>query len=629
MMDASVLPEVAAFLAEVPAFETLGPGARRTAASRIEIQYFRRGTIITDAGDLNAHLSIIRSGSVELRLGGSELHARLGERDCFGYPSLIRHGPAQNQALAKEDCLLYRLPAEAFYELRDGNQAFRNFFDIDEAARLRRAVGTFRAEGQDAVESDSLGTHIPLGRIASRRSLVHCTSSLPIGDAARLMASCDVSVLPVLDDGQLTGILTDKDLRNRVLATGIDLTLPLAEVMTRNPVTVSESQTVLTALLAMTAHHIRHLPVTDGAGKVTGIVSSSDILAQLGSNSFHLAREVGQASNVAALVEASTQLPRAVAGLVEAGVDAEPVARYISTIGEMTHRRMLAICEAELGPPPVPYALVAFGSLARYEVSLGSDQDNGFVFGEDYVRADHDSYFSDLGRRLADGLDSAGFRYCPGDIMASNHAYRATVQEWSGRFAHWIDAPDPQAILESGIFFDMRAIAGDATLVDRLRSATFRRASRNRIFASFVARAAAATAVPLGFFRNFLLEQDAVEGKVLDLKAQAITPIIDLARSYAVAEGIEATNTVERLRAASEAGVLDAEAARDLAACFEFVRDVRFRHQAAQIRRGEAPSNKLDPKELSRFDRDHLRDAFKLIRAQLDRLRSSYAGGLT
>lgn len=175
----------------------------------------------------------------------------------------------------------------------------------------------------------------------------------------------------------------------------------------------------------------------------------------------------------------------------------------------------------------------------------------------------------------------------------------------------------------------MRPVAGEAKLVEQLREATFAAASENGIFTSFLARAAAGSAVPLGFFRNFLLEKDAVEGKVLDLKTQAITPVIDLARTYAIVGALEATSTVDRLQAAQEQGALDAEAARDLAACFEFVRNVRFRHQAAQIRRGEAPTNKLDPGELSRFDREHLRDAFKLIRSQLDRLRSAYAGGLT
>ncbi len=470
---------------------------------------------------------------------------------------------------------------------------------------------------------------MPVGSVVSRRTLIHCAPALTIGEAAKLMAREDVSVLPVIDDSGLVGILTDKDLRKRVLAVELNLGTPVGEVMTPDPITLGGSQTVLSALLTMTSHHIHHLPVVDGAGTVTGIVSSSDVLSQLGSNSFHLAREIETARDLPALIEASAHLPRAVAGLVEAGVDADPVARYVSAIGEMVHRRVLALAQDELGPAPVGFALVCFGSLARHEVSLGSDQDNGFIFGEDYIPAEHDPYFAELGRRLADGLDSAGYRYCPGDIMASNPEYRATVGEWTRRFAGWIERPDPQAILESGIFFDMRPVAGEAKLVEQLREATFAAASENGIFTSFLARAAAGSAVPLGFFRNFLLEKDAVEGKVLDLKTQAITPVIDLARTYAIVGALEATSTVDRLQAAQEQGALDAEAARDLAACFEFVRNVRFRHQAAQIRRGEAPTNKLDPGELSRFDREHLRDAFKLIRSQLDRLRSAYAGGLT
>lgn len=629
--DPALIHEVDDFLREVPAFAFLDDAARHSVAVRMEIAYFRRGAPVTQAGDDNRHLSIIRSGSVELRLGGTELHARLGERDCFGYPSLIRRGPAQNEAIACEDTLLYRLPDDAFHRLRDANEQFRHFFDIDEAARLRRAVGSLREDGSRGEQEGSggFGVHVPLVSVMSRREVVHCSHDAAIGDAARIMADEDVSVLPILQGDALVGILTDKDLRRRVLAPGLDGATPVHQVMTPDPITVGESQTILNALLAMTSHHIRHLPVVDNAGQLSGIISSSDILAQLGSNTFHLAREVQMARSQTELFEATSHLPRAVAGLVEAGVDADPLARYISAIGEVSHKRLLDLAEQELGPPPVPYALVCFGSLARHELSLGSDQDNGFVFGEGFVREKHDDYFAELGRRLADGLESAGYRYCPGYIMASNPEYRRTAPEWIERFRGWIDSPDPQAILESGIFFDMRAVAGEAALVDEMRRETFGAAAKNRIFLSFVARAAAATAVPLGFFRNFLLEKDAVEGKVLDLKSQAITPIVDLARTHAIAGGIQATSTTERLAAAAANGSLDPEAARDLAACFEFVRDVRFRHQAGQIRRGEKPSNKLDPGELSRFDREHLRDAFKLIRGQLDKLRSDLAGGLT
>ncbi|PEQ12893.1 hypothetical protein B2G71_08610 [Novosphingobium sp. PC22D] len=630
MEHVTELGEVLGFLRAHPPFSGLAPDALAALGRACRISYYRRGALVIAAGDANRMLSVVRSGAVELRLGGTELNARLGEGECFGYPSLIRAMPAQNEVVALEDTLLYRIEAEAFLKLRAADADFRAFFDTDESARLRRAVARLRSRG--ALEQDSeetLGAHASIGSLVRRREVVTAAPGTTIAEAARLMAEHDVSTLPIRDGERLVGIITDKDLRRRVLAPGLDTAKPVAQVMTPSPVTIVEDAPVLTALVAMAERHIHHLPVTDASGRLVAVVSSNDILARLGSNSLIIAKEIAAARDDTEVARAAAQLPHAIAGLVGAGVDADHVARYASTIGEGAHRRLLDLGEAALGPPPVDYALVCFGSLARAEQALGSDQDNGFIFGEDYVPERHDGYFEALSRHLCDGLDGAGYRYCPGDIMATNPAYRCTGAQWQARFAHWIASPDPQAVLETTIFFDMRCLAGEARLVEDLRRTVFAQARSNRIFLSFVARAAAATRVPLGFFRNFLLQDDADEGRVFDLKSQAIAPVVDLARVHALANGIEATNTLERLRAAREAGGLDAEAARDLGAAFEFVRDVRFRHQAEQIAQGTAPSNKLDPERLSRFDREHLRDAFKLIRQQLDKLRADFAGGLS
>ncbi|MCB2046626.1 MAG: cyclic nucleotide-binding/CBS domain-containing protein [Novosphingobium sp.] len=630
MEKATELGEVLAFLASHLPFSRLDHEALAKLARHCRISYHRRGTRIIEAGQENLYLSVVRSGAVELRLGGSELNARLGEGECFGYPSLIRGSPAQNEVEALEDTLLYRIDKAAFLSLREADPDFRAFFATDEASRLRRAVETMRAEeGDGSLRQDALGTHASIATLIRRREVVTAAPDMTIAAAARLMAERDVSTLPIVRDSKLVGILTDKDLRRRVLAPAIDTSLPLETVMTASPLSAVEDTPILTALVMMAERQIHHLPVTDASGQLVAIISSNDILARLGSNSLLIAKEIATSPDSAGVARAAAQLPAAMNGLVGAGVDADHVSRYVSTIGEGAHRRLLELARNELGPPPVPFALVCFGSLARAEQALGSDQDNGLVFGEGFDRDRHDAYFESLAKHLSDGLASAGYRYCPGDIMATNPAYRLTVAEWESHLRQWIDSPDPQAILESGIFFDMRGIAGEIELVETLRARVFEAASANRIFLSFIARAAASTRVPLGFFRNFLLQDDAIEGRVLDLKAQAITPIVDLARTHSLAGAIQATNTLERLRAASDIGSLSDDAARDLAAAFEFVRDVRFRHQADQNAKGDPPSNKLDPESLSRFDREHLRDAFRLIRAQLDKLRSDYAGGLT
>jgi len=619
--------EIADFLRQHPPFGGLCDHEIAALIRAMEIRYYRRGSVITHAGEDNAWFSIVRSGAVELRLGGSDLNARLGEAGCFGYPSLLRGGHAQNEAAALEDALVYRVAKPAFLELVRTNADFRAFFEIDEAARLRRAVESMRiANGSGAEEA--LGAHADLGSLIRRRTLVSGTPGMKICEAAKLMTEHDVSTLPVRVGDKLVGIVTDKDLRRRALGTGLDLESPLHTIMTSDPVTAVIETPILTALITMAERHIHHLPVTEADGTIVSVISSNDILSQLGSNALHIAKAIGAAGDSAAVAQAAAKLPHALTGMVGAGVDADHVSRYVSTIGENAHRRLLQLGEAVLGPPPVPYALVCFGSLARSEQALGSDQDNGFIFAPEYDAQRHDPYFAQLARHLCDGLAAAGYRYCPGNIMATNPAYRRTASDWERTFRGWIESPDPQAILESTIFFDMRAIAGDDRLVEALRSAVFAAAAKNSIFLSFVARSAAATRVPLGFFRNFLLHEDANEGRVLDLKTHAIAPIVDIGRTHALARNLTAANTAERLRAAARTGSLDDDAASDLIACFEFVRDVRFRHQAEQIARGEAPSNNLDPAALSRFDREHLRDAFRLIRDQMGRLRSEFAGGL-
>ena len=212
--------------------------------------------------------------------------------------------------------------------------------------------------------------------------------------------------------------------------------------------------------------------------------------------------------------------------------------------------------------------------------------------------------------------------------MATNEKWRQPLAVWKERYRGWIEQPDPENILNTTIFFDMRCLSGEEGLVDELRSQIFKWSSANKIFLSFIARAASNTKIPLGFFRNFLLQHNEKEGDVLDLKHQAIAPVVDIARVYALALGLNEVNSVERLKKAADRGELSAEAVSDISDCFEFIRSVRFRHQSEQIKRGEPPTNNLSPTALSRFEREHLKDAFRIIRDHMDIVSRNYAGGI-
>lgn len=620
------LEEVTSFLNRHAPFDQLGYDAVSALARKMEIRYFPRKTVIIDAGKENAFLNILRSGAVELRLGGTELTHRLGEGGLFGYPSLLHHKLTRNQVVALEDSLIYQLPKKDFLELYSEHPNIQGFFAVDEAERLREAVKTLR---QSVEKHDDAGlVAAKLGDLLRRADIVTARPDITIRKAAKLMTDADVSTLPLTEGAVLVGILTDKDLRRRVLGNDISPDLPVSKIMTQDPLTMSVDDNLLSAMLIMSEHNIHHLPITNDEDAVIGVLSSNDLLNRFGMNALRVIAEIKAATDAKAVAKAARRVDAVLTNLIDSGVDANHASRFISNIGETTHQQLLKLAEKELGPPPIPYALVVFGSLARREQAGGSDQDNGFLLDDRYDPEQHAAYFETLATRLCDGLNSAGYVYCPGDIMATNDKWRQPLAVWKDRYRRWIETPDPDHILNITIFFDMRAIAGDAALVEDLRAQVFEWTSVNKIFLSFIARAAASNHIPLGFFRNFLLDHDEQEGDVLNLKYQAIAPLVDIARVYALGLGLSEVNSQERLMQAAKIGGLSAEGVADLLDCFEFIRNVRFRHQSDQIKRGDPPTNNLSPKTLSRFEREHLKDAFRVIRAHLDILLRNFSGNV-
>jgi CBS domain-containing protein len=301
--------------------------------------------------------------------------------------------------------------------------------------------------------------------------------------------------------------------------------------------------------------------------------------------------------------------------------------RFTSALGEAAHRRAAELAEAELGPPPVPYALVVFGSLARGEQLVGSDQDNGLII-DDAVDAAGRDYFARLGGLISDHLNDAGFVYCKGGIMAKNADQRLTLSEWEARYRKWIEQPSEEGILRATIFFDARSVHGAQHLVRRLRDDVVAMAASSPLFISYLARDAQRSKVPLGIFRNLVLEKSADGKKMFDAKAQAIMPIIDVARTLALAHGVSKVATLERLQALNDAGRIAPEDAQSLEDAFLLVGGLRLEHQAAQVRSGKEPDNAITPATLSPLEREYLKDAFTVIRSGLDSLRRNHAGGI-
>ncbi|MHA7819128.1 MAG: putative nucleotidyltransferase substrate binding domain-containing protein [Erythrobacter sp.] len=615
------IAEVAKFLERTAPFASLTNAERAALSRAVTARYARSGSAILAAGDHNDSLFVVRSGAVELRLAGKDLTARLAAGSTFAYPSLLRGGEVHNTTIAIEDTLLYAIPADRFHALRESSESFRRFFAEGEAARLAHALKDRQQEAGFQLDRERAGA------LVGSKAPVSCNSDTSIADAVQLMHVRNVSTLAICDGGVLKGIFTDKDLRNRVVASSLPLDHAISEVMTPSPRTLSTESSAAEAMALMTSGGFRHIPLIDQAGALAGILSATDILAAIGNNAIDTGMMIARARSSKELIEAASRVPESFTAMVASGVHAAHAMRFTSALGEAVHRKAAHLAEAELGDPPCAYALVVFGSLAREEQLVGSDQDNGLILADDADKS-CERYFEALGTRISDLLNDCGYIYCKGGIMAKNAEQRRTLAGWCKRYEHWISRPDEERILRATIFFDMRHIHGDASLTRRLHQETVALFKDSPLFVSYLARDALRSKVPLGIFRNLVLETSDDGQKVFDAKRQAIMPIVDIARTHALAAGLGEVGTIERLRELADAGHMNDDDAQSLEDAMLLVNEMRIAHQAGQVGRGEAPDNLIAPDALSPLERDYLKDAFAVIRSALDALRRNFAGGI-
>ncbi len=300
------------------------------------------------------------------------------------------------------------------------------------------------------------------------------------------------------------------------------------------------------------------------------------------------------------------------------------IGHLISSVGEAINQRLIQLAEQTLGEPPIDYGWLVAGSLGRREQTAHSDQDNALIFSNDYNAAEHKPYFDALAKYVCDGLDACGYIYCPGDIMATNPRWQLTAAGWHNQFMDWIHKPEPEALLYSTVFFDMRTIYGDAGLLDKVMAGVLAETGKQAPFMTHIAANALQFSPPIGLFRHFVLEKGGAEAKALNLKNRGVVPVTDLARTHALAGGIGELNTHDRLKAAGEQGLISKQANLDLIDAYAFISSVRLKHQCKQIELGGKPDNFVPPEILSSLEREHLKDAFDVVNTLQKYLRQRY-----
>lgn len=606
------LTEIRTFLEGVPPFDELPESVVDALPRRMTMQYARRGTAVMAVGRDNNHLYVVRSGAIDVVNSSGRLVDRGAVGTCFGSTTLVRGNPSRFDVVAIEDCLLLVLEADTFHTLADAHPRFQRFFDSQRAARMSEAVASLHlSETGNAVLKMR-------ARDILQPPLVSVTRRHSIRETAQVMTDEDVSAVLVLAEGgdRVEGIVTDCDLRVQVVAAGRDITDSVSTVMTPDPITADADTVLLELMIDMVSRNIHHLPVTEN-GRPVGVITTEDAIRVEQFNPLFLTGDIARRDTVAGIAAALKRLPDMVAALIRQDGTADDIQRVVTAVGDRVDRQLIALAEAKLGPPPVPYCWVVMGSRARLEQALAADQDNAIILDDSYDEKLHGDYFREFARFVCDALAECGYRYCPGDVMATNDAWRVPLRTWRQYFDDWMLRPTAEAILHASIFFDMRPVHGAHDLCINLLEHVAATAPSSRLFLGHMTRLAVNDSPPIGFFRGLVVEKQGEHRDTFDIKAGGVRAVVEVARVVALMSGSRKLNTKDRLDEAIANRATDAQRGEDLRDAFEFLSYVRLRHQAQLVQAGQEPNNHVAPDTLSQFEQRHLREAFWIVsRAQ-------------
>ncbi len=585
------------FLENVHPYDSL----KREVLTRIAGVFLDRvaqpGEMIFSAGVPLEGLYLIEHGTVEITDESGAPVSILHGRNSFGERGLARDGIAVTNARATEETRLLLLPADEFHELNQSSKSFSRFFDRTRspAKERRRDLATQRVADLMA------------------RNPITVAPGTGIQTAAGMMRDTRVSCLAVTEgDNQLLGIVTLRDMATKAVASGLSGDTPVSEIMTSNPASLSPSALGSDLLHVMLERKVGHVTVTEG-DRVVGILTQTDLTRFQAISSASMVQEIADAYTADEMAKVTARLPRLLMQLVGAGNRHEVVTRLITDIADAVTRRLLALAEAELGAPPVPYLWLACGSQGRQEQTGVSDQDNCIIL-DDAVTDGDMPYFKKLAKFVSDGLDTCGYFYCPGDMMATADRWCQPVTTWRRYFEGWIAKPNPEAQMLASVMFDLRPIGGTHALFENLREETLAAARKNSIFVSHMIANSLKHTPPLGLFRGFATVRSGEHKNELDMKMNGVVPVVDLGRVYALQGGITDVNTRARLEAAEVLGTISHSGAHDLLDAYDLIAETRLKRQADEIKAGRKPDNFMPPSDLSDLERSHLRDAFVVVR---------------
>lgn len=626
MMDAShdsmvVSGQAEQFLLSIDPFSFLPESELARIASELSVVYHPKKQVVFTQGISRIDaLYIIQKGATERYFEESNhirLHDQISEGSLFGGISMLLNNSIAIRSLkTTENTYFYTWPRQQFLDVCNRFESFSDYFtDTFGKRMLDRSYASIVAQTIHPREESFLYLNRSIESIY-QRNIVYCLIDMTIQSAAELMTRLRCSSILVKNAvGDFIGIVTDNDLRKKVIATGLSILEPISAIMSTPLRSISQKALVFEALMSMIQENVKHMAVIGPNDKVVGIITNKDILDSQGQSPLFLIREIQSSDSLDEISHLHKQLPAVIQNLIRNGAKAENLTRLITTISDTILVKLLDMAIEKIGQPPCRFAFMVMGSEGRKEQTLKTDQDNAIVYedpSESFAK-DVRSYFMSLGETVCTWLDQVGYELCKGNVMAKNPQWCQPVSVWKQYFTTWTRQAEAEDLLQASIFFDFRCGYGDTTIVSDLRQYLMDTLLGWAGFFRHMTENALHFKPPLGFFRNFIVESRGEHRDAFDIK-RALMPIIDIIRIYSLKYGIAETNTHERMLQLYHKKKLTWETYSELEHAYGFLMQLRFSRQAnAVLVDGTGPNNYVNPKKLTRIEQTMLKEIFNRI----------------
>lgn len=618
-MANSIERRVAEFISAFPPFDRMTEGEVNLMAQSVQIRYHDRNEALFCEGDApTPFFYVVRKGSV--RIEREDQHHTLvdlcDEGDVFGVRPLLANESYLASARAAEESLIYAIPVDIGLQVLRSNPEVGLYLARGYASGM--PMSRQRRQLHHPFLQDYGQSLLPdIQKVVYSKDVLTCSPETSIRKAAEKMAERNVaSILIVDENAHPQGIMTDSDLRRKVVSKGLPTDEPVLNVMSSPVSTVDDSIVHTDALLLMLTSGVHHLCVTKNgtpASPVLGILSLRDLMVDQGLHPAVIAKSIKEGNSSRDWLALRPKVDALFERYLESNTPAGHVSAVNSTISDLLIQLCIDSYIESNGPPPTPFVWLSLGSMGRKEQILPTDQDHVLITKD---QPGDNEYFINLAKSVEQLLEQWGLSMDMAGINASNPEGIQSLERWKEQFTHWIQVPDPKSILNATIYFDFRPVYGDKNIAEALKNHITSLVSEDGLFLPYLALDALNTPPPLSFFRQFIVEKDGVHKDEFDLKLRVMLPFCDVARLLCLEKrDLQYQNTAKRFNHLAESDSKHAELYRDAAEAYQWLMALRWKFGSLQDDTGRY----IAIEQLSKSERQTLRDIFATL-SELDQM---------